>query len=206
MVSFRKVTLTKETPSVSLVKDDARTGIMHVNLNWNTSSPNGGFLKRMLQKSRRIDLDLGCLYQFTDGTKGVVQALGGRFEARTYDGHRVIWLDGDDRSGDNSGGENLHVDLTASKVIKRMLVFAYIYEGVPNWAAADGVVTVTLPSQEQFAVHLDKAEPGSGMCAIAMIRNGRDGLHADREVRYFAGHDPMSRAYRWGMRWTPGQK
>ena len=54
-------------------------------------------------ESTSIDLDLGCLYEFTDGSKGVVQALGNSFAASPRGvGARVIWLDGDDRSGHRS--------------------------------------------------------------------------------------------------------
>jgi len=98
-----KVTLTKGSPNVSLSKQSGR---LQVNLNWDARPPQakqGGFLKR-LAASRGIDLDLGCLYELADGTKGVVQALGnafGQLDAAPY-----ILLNGDDRSGANSGGED----------------------------------------------------------------------------------------------------
>ena len=80
-----------------------------------------------------IDLDLACLWEFTDGSKGVVQALGNAFQA-PYRGAPIIRLDGDDRSGSGTGGENMFIDLSRVDEIRRILVFAFIYEGVPNWA------------------------------------------------------------------------
>src|SRR6266581_1525398 len=79
-VSSTKVTLTKAAPKVSLTKQGSATGMLRVNLNWNARPQGqpGGFFKRA---APTLDLDLGCLYEFTDGTKGVVQALGNAFTA-----------------------------------------------------------------------------------------------------------------------------
>ncbi len=134
-VSLSKVTLTKSAPSVSLTKQGSATGQVRVNLNW-TAGSKGGLFKR----ATGVDLDLACLWEFTDGSKGIVQALGNSFQA-PYQGRPIIWLDGDDRSGSNTGGENMYIDLSASNQIRRVLIFAYIYEGTPNWASANGVVT-----------------------------------------------------------------
>ena len=36
--------------------------------------------------------------------------------------------------------------------IGRVLIFSFIYEGVPNWAATDGVVLIEVPSQPPVEV------------------------------------------------------
>src|SRR5919199_416930 len=121
-VSLSKVTLTKAAPTVSLTKQGATGGVLRVNLNWNARpGGGGGFLRR---REPAIDLDLGCLYEFTDGSKGVVQALGNAFRAAAPGAPRPsIWLDGDDRSGSSAGGENLYVDLDQAASLRRVLVF-----------------------------------------------------------------------------------
>jgi tellurite resistance protein TerA len=208
-VSLSKVTLTKSAPSVSLTKQGAAGGMLRVNLNWNArpaGAQTGGFFKRKAGGGA-IDLDLGCLYEFNDDSKGVVQALGNSFRDRnTYSTEPIIWLDGDDRSGSNSGGENLFVNLANINAIKRVLVFAYIYEGVPNWAAADGVVTLFPAAGPQIEVRLDEHRAGAGMCGIAMLENVGGELSVRREVRYVGGHRDLDEAYGWGMRWTAGSK
>jgi tellurite resistance protein TerA len=180
---------------------------MRVNLNWNARPAGGGVLPR-LAGGGRIDLDLGCLYEYTDGSKGVVQALGNDFhDVHTLGPSPIAWLDGDDRSGANSGGENLFIDLRHLHSIKRILVFTYIYEGIPNWAAADAVVTLYPTAGPQIEVRLDEADPRAPMCAIAVLRNVKDELTVKREMKYIRGfHDRLSRPYRWGLRWTPGLK
>jgi tellurite resistance protein TerA len=209
-VNLSKVTLTKSAPSVSLTKSGAATGQLRVNLNWNArpaQQPGGGFLKRMAAAPQSaIDLDLGCLYEFTDGSKGVVQALGNSFASRNA-GAPIITLDGDDRSGTNTAGENLRIDLNRLAEIRRVLVFAFIYDGVPNWAAADGVVTLYPAAGAPVEVRLDESDPRAPMCAIALLTNSGNDLTVNREVRYIhGGQAALDQAYGWGMQWAAGRK
>jgi tellurite resistance protein TerA len=210
-VSLGKVTLTKSAPSVSLTKSGAATGELRINLNWNArpaQPAGGGFFKRMAAAAQGgIDLDLGCLYEFTDGSKGVVQALGNAFGSRNPGGAPIVTLDGDDRSGTNTAGENLRIDLSRVNEIRRILVFAFIYQGVPNWAAADGVVTMYPANGAPIEVRLDESDPAAPMCAIALLTNTGSDLSVNREVRYVhGGQDVLDRAYGWGMQWAAGRK
>ena len=211
-VSLSKVALTKSAPTISLTKQGGARGMMRVNLNWNArpagGGGGGGFLKRAMGGAAgggAIDLDLGCFYEFTDGSKSVVQALGNAFRDKGAS-DAIIWLDGDDRSGSNTGGENLYVNLDRVSEIRRALVFAYIYEGVPNWAAADGVVTLFPASGPQVEVRLDEAAAGKSFCAIAMLENTGGDLSVRREVRYVGSHREVDSAYGWGIRWTAARK
>ena len=199
-VSLSKITLTKSAPSISLSKQGATTGQVRVNLSWTANSSGGGFFR----KAKGIDLDLGCLWEFTDGSKGIVQALGNSFQA-PRDGQPIIYLDGDDRSG--SGGENMYIDLAATNRIRRILIFAYIYEGTPNWASANGVVTLSPVSGPQIEVRLDEADQSAISCAIALLENRGGELVINREVRYIRGaQDKVDEAYGWGMNWRGARK
>jgi tellurite resistance protein TerA len=197
------VVLTKSSPTVSLAK---HTGVLRVNLNWNARPTQpGGFFRKA---ERPLDLDLGCLYEFTDGTKGVVQALGNAFTAAPRDVRTpVIRLDGDDRSGAVAGGENLLIDLTHVSRIKRILVFALIYEGAANWAAADGVATLYPASGGPITIRLDDPRDGARSCAIALLESRGGELVVRREVNYVNGAQrALDEAYGWGMRWMAGRK
>ncbi|MEO9326579.1 TerD family protein [Gordonia aurantiaca] len=199
-VSLSKITLTKSTPSVSLTKQGATSGQVRVNLDWTSNSKGGG----LFRKARGIDLDLACLWEFTDGSKGIVQALGRSFQAPSQ-GKPIIYLDGDDRSG--SGGENMYIDLSATDRIRRVLIFAYIYEGTPNWASANGVVTLYPASGPEIEVRLDEADQSAISCAIALLENRGGELVVNREVRYIRGaQDKVDEAYGWGMNWRAGRK
>ena len=202
------VILTKAQPSISLVKQAVHGGLLRVNLNWTArpgATPRCGFLRR---RTSAIDLDLGCLYEFADGTKGVVQALGGAFTAApANDSRALITLDGDDRTGAVTGGENMHIDLDRAVSIKRILVFAFIYEGTPNWSEANAVVTWYPVGSDPVVVALDEHDPRSRMCAIAMLDNTLGTLDLRREVRYVQGSQrALDEAYGWGMQWRAGRK
>lgn len=208
-----RVILTKSSPKVSLTKADKPGGLMRVNLNW-TARPDGGqrsqgFLKKLSNASQAgIDLDLGCLYEFADGSLGAVQALGNAFASRSRSSAEpLIRLDGDDRSGQNTGGENLLVDLGRPAEIVRILVFAYIYEGTPNWAGADAAVTLFPTSGPQVEIRLDDHDPKSKVCAIAMLSTVDGEIQVSREMRYIQGsQSQLDRAYGWGINWSPGRK
>jgi tellurite resistance protein TerA len=202
-ISLSKVTLTKAAPSVSLSKHGGVRGTLRVNLNWDARPPAQGFFR----KTQQLDLDLGCLYEFADGTKGVVQALGNAFTATNRSGRQLLRLDGDDRSGQVSTGENLFVDLSDPSQIKKILVFALIYEGAANWAAAKGVATLTPTGAPPIEVLLDDPRDGARICAIALITNQNGEIVINREVNYINGAQrALDEAYGWGMNWTRGRK
>ena len=204
-VSLSKVTLTKSAPSVSLTKRGGAGGQLRVNLQWTSGAQQsrGLFGKR---RSGGVDLDLACLWEFSDGSKGVVQALGNAFQA-PYQGTPIIRLDGDDRSGSAVGGENMFIDLSRVDEIRRILVFTFIYEGVPNWASADGVVTLYPASGPEIEVRLDEPDSSSPTCVIAMLENKGGEMVVHREVRYIrGGQADVDAAYGWGMEWARGRK
>ena len=112
-MSLSKVTLTKAAPSVSLTKRGAGGGQLRVNLQWSTGAPPEEGPVRQAQRRRaqaRSTSTSACLWEFSDGSKGVVQALGNAFQA-PYQGAPIIRLDGDDRSGSSAAGENMFIDL-----------------------------------------------------------------------------------------------
>jgi len=203
------VTLTKSAPSVSLSKSGGAHGQLRVNLKWTArgAAPSGGFFKRLMSAGAGgIDLDLAALYELTDGSKGVVQALGNSFG--NLDGPPYVKLDADDRTGSSAAGETLFVNLDHTAQIKRVLVFAFIYEGVPAWDQANAVVTLYPVEGPPIEIALDEHRAGARTCAIAMIENAASGdLTVSREVRYIDGaQDKLDAAYGWGLDWRPGRK
>ncbi|MFD5122945.1 TerD family protein [Streptomyces sp. NPDC058385] len=208
-----KVTLTKAAPSVSLAKQGGTSGSMRVNLNWEVRKQFKGWgskLGRAVAQHADLDLDLCALYELTDGRKGVVQALGNAFGALNRPPY--IHLDGDDRTGAVSSGENLTINLDHKAELRRVLIFVTIYEGARSFA--DLHATVTLQPQFGAAVDfsLDECTVPSTVCALALITNTGSDLTVQREARYLVperGVSPqrtVDHAYGWGMNWTPGRK
>ncbi|MFI8479223.1 TerD family protein [Pseudomonas sp. NPDC078700] len=200
-VSLSKVTLDKTRKSISLEKTASGFGEIKVNLNWNQRpAKGGGFFSR----STSIDLDVGCLYELENGQKGVVQALGKAFGSLTREPY--IQLMGDDRTGSVAGGEWLHINGAKWSEVRRILFFAFIYEGVPNWKETDGVVTIYIPGQPDIEVRLNEEGGREGVCAIALLENVNGAVKVTRQVDFHRGHAVMDKAYGWGMRWTAGSK
>lgn len=205
-VSLSKVTLTRNAPTVSLSRPQGGTaaGHLRVNLNWVSRPSSGRLFRRPV--SSEIDLDLGCLYEFSNGRKGVVQALGNAFISRN-DGNPIISLDADDRTGQSGEGENLRIDLSRLREVRRILVFTYIYEGTPNWAGANAVVTLYPHGGGPIEIRLDEADPDARTCAIALLESTGTDLSVRREVRYVHGtQSALDAAYSWGMSWKKGRK
>lgn len=206
-ISLSKISLDKSKPSISLEKKaDGNFGEIKVNLNWNqgSSQQSGGFLGKLLGSSGRIDLDVGCLFELKDGYKGVVQALGnafGNFRDEPY-----IQLMGDDRTGASADGEWLSVNGAQWQHIKRVLIFACIYEGVPNWQATDAVVTLYVPGQPPIEVRVSEEGGRYGCCAIALLENVGGSVKVTREVKFFQDQEKTDQHYRWGLRWRAGSK
>lgn len=199
-ISLSKVTLDKSRSSISLEKTAAGFGEIKVNLNWNQTLGGGGFFSR----KKAIDLDVGCLYELQDGEKGAIQALGDSFG--DLDSEPFIQLMGDDRTGSVVGGEWLHVNGQRWSEIRRILIYAFIYDGAPNWRATDGVVTLFIPGQPDIEVRLDEEGGNHGMCAIALLENVNGAVKVSRRVDFHQGHRKLDQAYGWGMRWSAGSK
>ena len=181
------------------LKKKVSIGEILINLNWDQPR------KRFLFSPRPIDLDLGCLYELKNGRKGTVQALGNAFG--NLNAEPWIALDGDDRTGANTEGENLRINGAKIAEIKRVLVYTFIYEGAANWQTANGVVTLRYPGNEDIIVRMDEYNNARRMCAIALLENnGGDGFTVEKQVTFFDGHAQMDKAYHWGMRWVPGRK
>lgn len=198
-ISLSKVTLDKTRSSISLEKTSAGFGEIRVNLNWNRSKTGGFFAK-----SKSIDLDVGCLYELQDGHKGVVQALGNCFGELEYE--PFIKLMGDDRTGSVAGGEWLHINGKKWSEIRRILIYAFIYEGAPNWRETDGVATIFIPGQPEIEVRLNEEGGRLGCCAIALLENDNGSVKVSRRVDFHKSQQPMDKAYNWGMRWGAGSK
>ncbi|MEV2189442.1 TerD family protein [Streptomyces phaeochromogenes] len=212
-VRLTKVTLTKEAPSVSLTKQGGTSGVMRVNLNWQVRKQFSGWqakLGRAIAMHADLDLDLCALYELSDGSKGVVQALGNAFGAL----HQppFIHLDGDDRTGASTSGENLSINLDHTQNFRRVLIFVTIYEGARSFADLDATVTLQPLHGAPVDFSLGECTVPSTVCALALITNTGSDLVVQREARFLVpdrGVSPqrtVDYAYGWGMNWTPGRK
>lgn len=200
-VSLRKVTLEKSNPTISLRKTDAGFGEIVLNLNWNA-----GVAKRSLfgGSGKSVDLDLGVLFELEDGYRGCIQALGGDFG--DFDEEPWIRLSGDDRTGAVATGETIRVNGRFFDRIKRIGVFALIYDGAPNWRQTDGVIRMMMPGQPEIEVRMDEGEDRKRLCGVAVIDNIDGVLRMNRHMRYYRDQKGFADDIGIILRWTAGTK
>lgn len=118
-----------------------------------------------------------------------------------------ISLDGDDRTGTSTDGANLRINGNMIFQIRRVLVYAFIYEGAANWRAANGIVTVKCPGNQDIIVRMDEYGSSQAMCAIALFENRTgESFEIEKIIRFFNGHQNMDRAFNWGLHWVAGHK
>ncbi|MDX6350610.1 MAG: hypothetical protein QOF84_5400 [Streptomyces sp.] len=218
------VELTRRHPIVSLTKQGAAAGNLRINLSWSMrTSDTGAFGKRggtwlgrqlSLFKPEpvqaagpamvNVDLDLACMYELADGTKGVVQPLGnflGDLDAPPW-----IQMSGDDRFG-GSSGETLYINFDKRDEFKRLLVFVYIYDGTPAFDRTHAKVEIFPTSGPRIEIPLSEREPQARSCAVVLIENKKGELLVRREVKYVYGFQAeLDRLYGWGLQWGRGYK
>jgi len=202
-INLSKVTLEKKGQSISLDKQAGGLSEIMVNLNWNATPVKSlGFFRKA--SSEGIDLDLACLWEFEQGEIGATQALGGHFG--NFHQFPFIELDQDDRSGQSVGGETLRINGRYWQEFRRILIYTFIYEGVPNWSHVDAVITIKSKDQPDIEVRLDSYRDDQFLCAIAMLENINNQVKITKLIDYFGGHQEMDRAYGWGLNYVAGSK
>ncbi|MGE6440423.1 TerD family protein [Psychrobacter sp. NPDC078409] len=210
-INLSKITLTKNQSSINLKKRDD-FGKISVNLDWNQrpqndkSTPKKGILGDLFKQhqSSGIDLDVGAMIHLKNGEKTLIQALGNRFGS--LQSAPYVCLRADDRTGQVSGGEWLDINGQQWSQIEEVFIFAFIYEGAPNWEKTDGVVTIHVPEQSSIETRLTEGAGNLPMCAIARLVNQQGSINVERINQYFKGHQEMDKAFNWGFSWKRGRK
>lgn len=216
------IEMTKRHQRVSLTKQGAATGHLRINLSWRMRTSDIGaprrpsLLRHPFQALRpdevqghtqsmvNVDLDLGVMYELTDGTKGVVQPLGGLLGDTNSPPY--VKLSGDDRFG-SASGETVYVNLDNRDAIKRLLVFVYIYDQTPAFDRTQAVVTLYPSNGPRIEIALDERQPQARSCAVVMIENVKGEVVVRREVKYVYGFQgELDRLYGWGLQWGRGYK
>ncbi|MFC0042124.1 TerD family protein [Actinomadura rayongensis] len=202
-----KISLTKSAPSVSLTKHGATSGNMRVNLNWTARS---GAARGLLGKRRRgvdLDLDLCCLWELTDGRRGIVHAVG---DMGALDRPPYVQLDKDDRTGTVETGENLVINLDHTAKFKRILVFAEIYDGADDFRGLDATATLYPVGSPPIEMRMDDCADASRDAVLALIENVGGELVVRREGRFVLpppgrprwGKMAVDEAYGWNLEWV----
>ena len=210
-VPFRRTKLSAAGHEVSLTRQGAVMGTLRVNLRWTSVAGAGAAGRRNLFPRRteplasrpngNVDLDLGCLYQFTDGQKGVIQAVGQR--TGDYARPPYIRLDRDDRFG-SEAGENLFINMDQNAHFERILVFVMVKSGTDDLTTCNTSVTFYPTAGPAMEVPLNGPTglPKTHSCAVAQIKRQGAEIVVHPELKYFTGYQSeIDTAFGWGLRW-----
>lgn len=208
-VNLAKVSLTKESPSVSLTKHGATGGVLRVTLNWTSMAATGRLFGKL--RGKNIDLDLCCFFELVNGAIGSVRALDRRFGA-LYE-PPFIHLDQDDRTGASITGENLSINLDYTRFFRRILVFASIYDGASDFRGVHATVTLNPVNSPPIEMTLDGCTDNSRDAVLAVLENVDGELVVRREgtfVRPPAGQPgggvmEIARLYNWDFGFQAGR-
>ncbi|MBI1300710.1 MAG: Tellurium resistance protein TerA [Alphaproteobacteria bacterium] len=173
----------------------------------NTKLQNVGFFEKWFKKAKKegVDLDLGCLYELQDGTRGSLQAFGQKFGS--YDKSPYIYLSEDERTGNKDGDDEfLLINGQKWSEIKRILLYIYIYKGAARWSEIKPQIVVDIPGEDDFYVTLNAHDDALDICAVAQLENVRNGIKLTNKTEYFPGHEEMDRAFGFGLQWGDGKK
>jgi tellurite resistance protein TerA len=153
----------------------------------------------------KVDLDVGCLYQLKDGTRGAIQAFGdmyGKIDSPPY-----LHLSGDERTGESAGEDEI---ITVSGAhwgqIQKIVIYVYIYGGADSWHDVAPQIQVRVPGERPMVVTLRGRKDELDVCAVAGLENVRGGIKMTSYLEYYPGHAEMDRAHGFGLDWTDGAK
>ena len=181
---------------------------IRIGVSWdNVQTEKTGFFSKLVKKVAHsgVDLDIGCLYEMQDGTRGAIQAFGEKFG--DINAPPFIKLSGDERTGNAKGiDEFITINGQHWDKIKRLLIYIYIYDGAPHWAEINPYTIIDVPGEHDLVVTLSTYKEELCVCAVGGLENVRGSIKLTNYTEYFPGHNEMDRAFGFGLDWGDGKK
>lgn len=194
--------------NISLSPKEAGFESILIGAAWdNTALENKGWFSKLIGKAKNkgVDLDVGCMYELQDGTRGALQAFGQKFGA--LDEPPFIALSEDERTGNSSGDDEfLMIKGENWQHIRRVVVYIYIYKGAARWSDIKPQLAIDIPGEDDLYVTLNAHQDTLPLCAVGELENIRGGIRLTNRTEYFPGHEEMDRAFGFGLDWGDGKK
>jgi tellurite resistance protein TerA len=182
---------------------------IHIGLAWDNMvvEKAGGFMGLIKKMQKQgVDLDLGCFFELTNGTRGVLQPFGNLFGA--LDKIPYIKSSGDERTGDADGDDEvLTINGQKWPEIKRVLIYTYIYKGAVDWSKIKPEVNIKIiDSEAPIIIKPGLKTTNMTVCALATIHNVKNSIQIKTHGEYFTSQAAMDRAFGYGLEWEDGAK
>lgn len=177
---------------------------LHIGLAWNNviTEKSSGFMGLIKKATKQgVDLDLGCLFELQNGTRGVLQPFGDLFGS--LENIPYIHHCGDERTGD-AHGDDEYFTVNGQKWpnIKRILIYTYIYKGGNDWSQIQPDLNIDFKNGDA-PIHIKPSLKTNDhtICAIASLRNVNNGIQVVTHGEYFMSQAAMDRAFGFGLEW-----
>ncbi len=173
--------------------------------------PSKGLFKSLLggpRPPKTMDLDLCCLFELSDGYRGIVQSLGDKYGS--FGVAPFMELMGDIRGKEATltpsptAHEKIRVNGARFSEIRRAIFYAMIFDGAVDWPRAAGRVSLSLPDQVPVSTRLE-GDAGRA-CSALMIENINGNLVVHKCVNTFRTPRDLDRHFGWGLAWASGTK
>ena len=92
------------------------------------------------------------------------------------------------------------------EIIKRIVFFAFIYEGAKDFSSVAGRMSFKVSNGERIFLALNNPEPNLSFCTAASIINRGSTVKITKEEKYFPNHQAADNYYKFGFNWRYGTK
>ncbi|MFV0461289.1 MAG: hypothetical protein ACK5MT_21250 [Actinomycetales bacterium] len=182
-----RTVLDAEHPKVVIGGEQASSGSLHLTLHWNTVPSDPRAAAAGVRPS--TDVHLGCVWQFNDGTTGVLYVGGPDSvpgnDAASYAGNTVLRLGG--RS--EQDGQTLVASVRHLSHLRRMVLFVYAWHGHPQWQQLDPWMSVSLRGGATVELRPTPGQPWASTCALASVHRVGGSFVLRLESEYLNGRD-----------------
>lgn len=185
----REVNLRESGTECRLVAPNSEFGPMRMNFRWH----------QPISTQARVKMDIGCLWELQNGKKGQLQSASNQWGSIA--GEPYVALSGETRIQGALCEESVSVNGNEWSRIKRVLFYAAISEGHPQWNPIDGRVTLIVPDQDPVVADLENTSKSEPIAALMLLENRSDQMRVCYPGGYFHSYFELDSAFGFQLRW-----
>lgn len=176
-----------------LVAPASEFGPMRMNFRWH----------QPVATRARVKMDIGCLWELQSGKKGQLQSLANQWGSIA--GEPYVALSGETRQQGAMCEESVSINGNEWKQIKRVLFYAAISEGHPQWNPLDGRLNLIMPDQHLIRAQLEPTSHAHPIAALLLLENRGDQMRVTSPGGYFASYFSLDSEFGFQLRWKENE-
>lgn len=185
----RDINLRQAGAECRLMAPNSEFGPMRMNFRWH----------QPISTQARVKMDIGCLWELQNGKKGQLQSASNQWGSVA--GEPYVALSGETRIQGALCEESVSINGNEWQRIKRVLFYAAISEGHPQWNPIDGRVTLIVPDQDPVLADLENTNKSEPIAALMMLENRSDQMRVCYPGGFFHSYFDLDSAFGFQLRW-----